>query len=337
MKFKNYLGSSNLSLINDFDKQKTKNIVDKGLISDLNSKGFPYFTPIGSVILTNIESIFSSFFSYGDYQSIRLPTAMKTSSLHKGQPLGEQFKSKIMHLTGSLDDHHIMSSPETLFIELGQKEQISHSQLPIKLSYIENLHRQKSNATGTLYPQQISIFGGVSIGNYEVLTKGFVEIDQLISSCLKIIGLPFHKEEKHNSFEAEFFYICDSSREGELMQLPGYSRDKVSAYSLGMYYDYPMQDDFRIRFRNKYNRNQKPYLLSFGLSPSRILHCIFCEYSDDHGYALPSSVRPFELVIIPESKKDLEKAQSIYSKIRYKLLKMSSNVSANCRWVTSIS
>ena len=136
------------------------------------------------------------------------------------------------------------------------------------------------------------------------------------------MGLPIHTEDSHNGFNHEYFYICNPANEGESLVLPGVSgTSRTKAYSIGMVYDYPMEREFRLRFRNDKNKNEEPALVTYGISPTRAVHCILHAHHDDRGFDLPATVRPFDAVIIPSNEEALENAQTLYSKIRADMLR----------------
>ena len=160
MRIKQQFSSKRLETPLDHQNRKISELIYDGLITDMNEKGFYFFTPLGSIILDNIEKILIKQARRVEFDRVCLPSVMSTTLLEQGQTIGDQFSDKIMHLTGSLKDYHVISSPEMLFVKWGSKNQLSHNQLPIKHFYLDNLHRQKNNPKGTLFPQQIRIWGG---------------------------------------------------------------------------------------------------------------------------------------------------------------------------------
>ena len=321
MRLKNQFFSQSFRAPTNHRCKKITKLIDSHLITALSEKGFPFMLPLGNLVLKNIESVFSDESAFSNIDMVCLPTAMKTEILEKGQELGDTFRSKIMHLTNSLSDHHVISSPETLFIELGKKDQISYNQLPIRQSYFNNLHRQKSNTKGTIHPQQIKIFGGVTISEPEQSNDEIEIIRHVIETSFQKMNLPFHREDKYNGFEHEYFYICTPPNEGDNLRLPGVNIASCSkAYSLGMIYEYPMTNSFRLRFRGKNNKNKKPALISYGFSTHRILHCALHKFHDEIGFNLPETIRPFHVFIIPCGANNINEGEEIYDILRRSII-----------------
>lgn len=324
MRLSHQFSAHNMLVPSGHEHSRISALIDKGLVTDLNESGFPYMTPIGRRLLENVERTFSLYARLAGADFVTLPTAMKTETLEKGQELGEQFRSKIMHLTGSLDDHHVISSPETLFIELGRQDQIAHSQLPIRYAYLNNLHRQKTNGKGALFPQQIKIFGGVTIAKQDCADQEIGRIADVVTRSFAALGIPYHQEDDYNGFDHEYFYICTPSDEGENLALPGVDEsERVKAYSMGMIYDYPMERDFRLRYRDERNKNAKPALISYGFSTPRILHCALHAHRDSLGFNLPATMRPFDVTIVPSQNDAVEIANELYESLRLQFLSAS--------------
>lgn len=326
MLLRNQFAAHNLRVPTDHKGRRITDLADKGLLTALNEHGFPFTTALGHLLLDNVEHVLTLRAAQAGIDMVQLPTAMETETLERGQELGERFRAKIMHLTGSLADHHVISSPETLFVQLGQTDQIAHGQLPIRYSYLNNLHRQKTNGRGALFPQQIKIFGGVTVAKPELAGQEILLMDDVIQQSFTDMALPFHREDGYNGFDHEYFYICDPANEGENLALPGVSETtRVKAYSMGMIYNYPMMADYRLRYRSEENKNKAPAMISYGFCTPRILHCALHAHHDEAGFNLPASLRPFDVSIIPAHDRNIGKARELYQELRRQFLLNSGN------------
>lgn len=317
MRLRNQFAAHAFRVPADHKLRRITDLIDRGLVTAMNEHGFPFTTALGDLLLANTEAVFTHNAALAEIDMVRLPTAMKTDTLERGQKLGDQFRSKIMHLTGSLADHHVVSSPETLFIQLGRLDQISHSQLPIRHSYLSNLHRQKTNGGGALHPQQIKIFGGMTVAKPEHVRQEIALLDDMVTKSFQELGVPAHREDDYKGFDHEYFYICDPANEGENLALPGISStSRVKAYSMGMIYDYTMMPEYRLRFRNEHNNNKSPGTISYGFCTTRILHCALHAHHDDKGFNLKAPLRPFDVTIIPADESSITAAEEIYKRLR---------------------
>ncbi len=322
MKIKKQVTAPNLFAHADHENHNVGHLIDHGLITDVCDTGFPLYTPIGSAILENIEAVLAQQAREAGFDHMRIPNAMRTETLEKGQAIGDQFRSKLMTLTGDLKDYHVMATPEMLFVQWAKQYQLSHNQLPIQLYYLDELHRQMHYTKGSLISRQIRIFGGFSAEKAAepgVVHPGSLLIRDFVAASLSALSLPHHIEEQYKGNDFEFFYICPMDRktqEGENLVLPSISSaERVKAYSLGMVYNYPMDGGWKLRYRNENNHNRKPSLLTFGFCSHRILYCMMIDKHDDKGFNLPKNVRPFDAVIIPDVNTAIAPAEEIYRRL----------------------
>lgn len=323
MKIKKQVTAPNLFAPVDHESHNAGHLIDHGLITDVCDTGFPLYTPIGSAILENIEAVLAKQARDAGFDHMRIPNAMRTDVLEKGQAIGDQFRSKLMTLTGDLKDYHVMATPEMLFVQWAKQYQLSHNQLPVQLYYLDELHRQMHYTKGSLISRQIRIFGGFSVEKAAApgaVHQGSLLVRDFVSASLSALSLQHHIEEQHKGNDFEFFYICPTDRktqEGENLVLPGInSAERVKAYSLGMVYNYPMDGEWKLRYRDANNSNKKPSLLTFGFCSHRILYCMMIDKHDDKGFNFPKNVRPFDAVIVPDSDATIEQAEEIYRRLR---------------------
>jgi len=322
MKLDNQINQGCVDVPLGFEKMTVSKLIDHGLITDLCEGGFPLHTPIGSIILNNIESIFEHNALRDEFNKFGLPNAMKTSVLEKGQEIGDQFRSKLMELSGSLQDYHVMSTHEAKTMEWQKKYQASYKQLPIRNYYIDELHRHMPYTRGSLISRQIRIFGGISIEENGHASDGIEAIKNIVSDSLAKIGLPVHVEQNYKGFDYEFFHLTqpkDGVIEGENIVLPGIDKDKrVKAFSVGMIYNYPMEGEWKMRYRSAFNKNANPELITFGFCTQRVLYCLMMSCRDEKGFNLPEAARPFNYYIIPCNENDLDDAEHLYKNLRSK-------------------
>lgn len=322
MRIQNQFGASSFVAPRGHEKKTISALTDHGLITDICEGGFPIFTPLGTKIIENIERIFHDNATAAGFDLMRIPNAMRTDTLEKGQPISDQFRQKIMNLTGNLKDYHIISTPETHFVKWSLTHQLSHHQLPVRMYYMDELHRQMPYTKGSLITRQIRICGGISVEQQDKNggeLSGIGSIRKIIIDSLTEIGLPIHQEKNFNGFSDEFFYLSSDRGgpvEGDNVALPSINAtQRTRGFSVGMIYEYPMEKDFAIRFRNEKNKDERASLISFGVCSQRVLCCMMMEYHDAKGFNLPASIRPFDVYIVPAAKKDCPAAEELYSNL----------------------
>lgn len=307
-----------LNVPSNHQSQTISTLIDHGLLADLCEGGFPLFTPIGTLMMGRIEGIFEQNMRRAGFEQIRLPNVMSTALLEKGQEVGDQFRSKLMMLTGKLSGSHVISTPETLLIEWTKQHQLTYGQIPIRLQYTDELHRQMPHTHGTLSTRQIRIIGGFSVEakmSGGSVQPGATLIRDTIQDSFNAISMPIHREDGTTGFDYEFFFLTPSygRQEGQNLVLPGLNQTaRTRGLSIGMVYNYPMGNNWKIRNRSRENTNDHPALITFGFCTQRMLYCTMMQYHDAAGFNLPAAVRPFDFYLIPEGPKALADARTVY-------------------------
>lgn len=317
----------------DYSSRTVSQLIDHGLLLDLVHDGFPTYTPVGSILLEKVERAFVANARIVGFNSIRLPNAMRTDVLEKGQTIGKQFRTKLMHLTGVLEGHHVMCTPEMFLVEWARQYQLSKKQLPLNFYYVDELHRQMPRVKNSLISRQIRIFGGFVVEDRAAPQPGIDVVRRMVSKGFDEIGLPYHVEDDHDGFAHEFFYISPKNTyavEGENLPLPGISKTaRTKGFSMGMVYDYPMEGEWRMRVRNAQGKSEKPCFLTYGFCTHRILYCSLINSRDDKGFNLPAALRPFNISVIPESGAVLAQAEEIYETLSARFAHAAWDVTGN--------
>jgi prolyl-tRNA synthetase len=81
--------------------------------------------------------------------------------------------------------------------------------------------------------------------------------------------------------------------------------------SLAIGYQYAAGSVLPLRHRSASNRNSPVLVASYGLCSNRVLFSVFDANRDEHGFALPPAVRPFDVVVIAHGNESSDKAQSL--------------------------
>lgn len=104
----------------NFQNLSTSRLMN-GLVYDFNDPYIPFFTPIGTRLFNNIENIFKQNAMRIDCNEVIIPQLMTTELLTQGQEIGELFGRKVMHLSGTMAEFHLLTSPEMMFINMLKK------------------------------------------------------------------------------------------------------------------------------------------------------------------------------------------------------------------------
>ena len=282
----------------DFDTMSISRLM-RGLVFDFDDPYIPFFTPIGTTMLNNIENVFRTHFDSINCYEIQIPLIMSNNSLKSGQEIGALFEKKIMHLSRNMKDYHLMTSPEMVFVNLFSRNSIDSNAMPINYYYISNIFRDMPDPKNILRTKQIRIFGGVSFDKTKEMREQTERnlTDALYQSFVDF-GVPFHKERFSNGASSEFFYL--NSKENETYMIPSIdNKHRTKSISLGMIYDYSAEcpkDLFHINPIT--NTKEKTFITSYAVGLQRVMYMIMDHFRDSKGFNLPAHIRPCDVVFV---------------------------------------
>lgn len=302
----------------NFSSAPTSSLLKK-FIYDFNDPNIPVFSPIGTAIFNNIENVFRTVTSKYGIDEIRIPMIMGTELLRRGQPLGELFERKLMSLSGNMSHYHLMTTPETLFLNMASKDNLPASRLPINYYFISDFCRDMPDPKHILRTKQFRVFAGVSLDkSAEDRIKTEKHLLDMLHDTFSCLGVPFHTEPGSSGFTCEYFYML--SKENENYIIPSIDpKKKTKALSFAMIYDYGKECDtsqFTCIDPITGSKN-KMFITSYAISTQRVLYNIMDYYRDSKGFGLPEHLRPCDVVLISgpqdidtlvEIKKDLNKS-----------------------------
>lgn len=302
----------------NFFSASTSSLLKK-FIYDFNDPNIPVFSPIGTAILNNIEDIFCTVASEYGIDEIRIPMIMSTELLRRGQQLGELFERKLMSLSGNMAHYHLMTTPETLFLNMASKDNLPASRLPLNYCFISDFCRDMPDPKHILRTKQFRVFAGVSLdANTENRMKTEKHLLYMLHDMFSGLGVPFHTEHGGSGFTCEYFYML--SKENENYIIPSIDpKKKTKALSFAMIYDYGKGCDTSqfTCIDPVTGIKDKMYITSYAISTQRVLYNIMDYYRDNKGFGLPAHLRPCDIVLISgpkdteiliKIKKDLNKS-----------------------------
>ena len=296
----------------NFDTMPVSKLM-KGLVFDFDDMYIPFFTPIGTSMLNNVEKVFRTNLEQVDSYEIQIPLIMSNASLQTGQEVGSLFERKIMRLSGKMSEYHLMTSPEMVFINLFAKNGIDSNSMPIKYHYISNIFRNMPDPKHILRTKQIRIIGGVSFDK-NAQTRQLTEnqLTEALRKSLVDFKIPFHTERFANGASSEFFYL--NSKENETYMIPSLDpNNRTKSISLGMIYDYSAEcpNDF-LHIDPLTKLSSKTFVTSYAFGLQRVLYVIMDHYRDNKGFNLPANIRPYDVVFI-SSKENMELVKKMTS------------------------
>ena len=282
----------------DFDNMPISRLM-KGLVFDFDDQYIPFFTPIGTTMLNNIENVFRKNLEKVNCCEVQIPLIMSTNSLKFGQEVGSLFERKIMHLSGNMKDYHLMTSPEMVFVNLFSKNGVDSNAMPINYYYVSNIFRDMPDPKHILRTKQIRIFGGVSFDKSKEMRQQTEDnITGALYQSFVDFGVPFHKERFSNGASSEFFYL--NSKENETYMIPSIDdKHRTKSISLGMIYDYGTECPKDLFHINPYtNEKQKTFITSYAVGTQRVVYMIMDHFRDSKGFNLPANIRPCDVVFV---------------------------------------
>lgn len=306
---------NNYNLREPFNQQPTENLLNDILFC-FDTNAIPLLTPLGTKIVRNMENTMMDIADNYGMEQIEPPTIIDNNVLEQGQEIGQQFRSKIMYLSGKMEGFHLMMTPEPLFIKVLSDNNLSHSQLPLRYVYSTNFYRNMADPRHFLRGKQFKMFGGFSVDtDRNSLIKSSEMFDSLTQSIFSTFRLPFYKQDNGDKLMAEYFYLSEAGKENVYLPQIDESK-KTKALSLAMYYHYTTDKPVKLKYTNSENKKVKPLFLTYGMGTQRTLFSIMDANRDEYGFNLPECLRPFDYVVIPLQQKLKPLANMTYERMK---------------------
>ncbi|MGY2125101.1 aminoacyl--tRNA ligase-related protein [Nocardia gipuzkoensis] len=240
---------------------------------------------------------------------VELPALMSDNDLQGGEAVGRQFASKLFGLA-NLPGYHLLSTPEMLFVRASQTSVHSYRELPLRRSYTTNFFRRAHGTKGLLVCRQFRIVGTASLELDTAAVR--VALNEVIDTCtsvLKELGVEVVRLD--DGSESARTELCYPTREGDLWI--GSPDRRSRALSLAIGFQYASGSRLPVRYRTADNRNSAAQMATFGLCSNRVLHSAFDASRDRWGFALPHSIKPVDVVVIPRNSRANARAAALAS------------------------
>ncbi|MFF2546265.1 hypothetical protein ACFVUY_27375 [Kitasatospora sp. NPDC058063] len=314
MKFSTQLYKAGLEAPPGFAHQRTSQLVSRGLLAHNGYPGIPTYTPIGIEVLSRIETELIAAANRAGFSRVQLPSIMKDADLTAGEPVGEQFHSKVLFLSDMLDGYHLLTSPEMLLTGALGSTVLSHRELPVRVSYLTDIFRQMRNTRSILRCHQFRVFGGLTLerGPGQV-GRSLAALAGVVSDALADFGVAVFDRWKQDPVHIEQFYACaeGSTTVDDAESLTGRSK----ALSLAVGYHYAADMPPVVNYRTAANTLNGAAVTTYALCTNRVLYAVFDRHRDALGFALPAHLRPFDLVVVPTDSESVAAAEALYTRL----------------------
>jgi prolyl-tRNA synthetase len=313
MRLSKQLSFSNMKKPKDYSQRKTSSLLEDGIFMFFKDPGVPFYLPIGRRILRNVEDVFLEESSKLDISPIEIPAIMKDGILEEGEEISDTFDEGIVRLSNkNLGGYHLLTTPETMILDLARGSLHSHRQLPIRFVYNTDIVRGIRKPKGILKGRQFKTFMGNSLDrDVGSLGQSLQIFEELSDNIFRRLGVETYKRRGIGGIDVEHFYFGE---EGDNIRMPEVDPERrVKALSLAMAYHYNPEKMLKARFRNESNQNSRALYCTFGLGTQRAIYAMFDSHRDDRGFKLPSELAPYGFDIIPVSQWDSEEAEELYS------------------------
>lgn len=304
----------------DYSKRKTSSLLENGIFTYFRDLGVPFYLPIGRKVLTKMQDVFLEESENLGISHIEIPAIMKDEVLKEGDEITDTFNERIIRLNSdNLKGYHLLTTPETMILDLASTSLYTFKQLPIRFVYNVDVVRGIPRPKGILKGRQFKVFMGNSLDeNKESLEESLRLFEQLSDKIFGRLEISFYKRRDIKGIHVEHFYL---GTEGDNLAMPEIDPNKrIRALSLSMVYHYSPKKRVKVRFRNKQNKNSRVLYGTYGLGTQRAFYALFDSHRDERGFNLPPELAPFQFSVIPVKSEDYEQAEKIYEAIKNKAL-----------------
>lgn len=310
----------------DFNlNESTRILIEKSGYYWFPRKGIPVILPIGKRLTDNIRRMCQDIFESNSFIELGFPAILHKDWVQKAKVL-EQYGDSVVTLAEPMDGYMLAATSEELFIMCASQLVKSYKGLPLRLFKNADSFRYELRPQGILCSMQFSGIDGVwfsrSKQDARIDLKRIFEDTKVFFDKLQ---LPIALIEGSNK-EFEVLYQCP---EGEKtleksaicrlfgsQQIVNKEFDYSEKYSsLGMGYISKKVDFSNFFVTGADGKQFRPTMGTFGLGVQKIVHALFDHYQDNHGFAFPRGVRPFDICVIPFKSQQLEIAISLAKKL----------------------
>ncbi len=283
----------------DFDEWYNE-IVEEADLCDKRYpvKGMNIWKPYGWEIAQNIDMLIRKEMRRTSHKEIYFPLLIPEKLFQKEAEHIEGFGSEVFWVTHAGDnelEERLLLRPtsETALYSIFSLWVRSHADLPLKTFQIVNTFRYETKMTKAfIRVREIHFFEAHTCHkDFEDAEMQIQEDVEIARRFFSMLNLPciFSKRPDWDKFAGAYYSI------GIDVLMP--SKRTLQIASIHQYKE-NFSVPFEIKYEDKDGNHQYCYQTTYGMS-ERVLGAIIGVHGDEKGIALPSSIAPIQVIIIP--------------------------------------
>ncbi|MFA5644224.1 MAG: proline--tRNA ligase [Patescibacteria group bacterium] len=304
----------------DFAQWYTDIVLKADLADYVDIKGFMAIKPYGFAIWENIQKYANEEFKKVGVKNLYLPLLIPEDLLNKEKEHVEGFAPEVAWVThgGSqkLENRFcIRPTSETMFSTLYAKWTESWRDLPMIFNQWCNVVRWEKETKPFLRSREFLWQEGHTVHETaeeaQTLTLKILDIYKNIIE--KRLAIPVLQGEKSFS---EKFAGAENTYSVETLMHDGKAIQAGTSHYFGQKFSKP----FKIKFRNRIEKEEYAYQTSWGIS-TRLIGAVIMAHGDNRGLKLPPEIAPIQAMIIPISLSDeavVDKAEELLNTLNKK-------------------
>ena len=303
-----------------WEARQTTKLLGSGLLAAGAGPGLVAYTGLGTQMLDRLETDCVAALAGRGFDQVQLPHVMSDEDLRRGDEVGEQFGRKFIHLSDPLGGYHLISSPETLVARLARGLELSYKGLPVRLCYRTSIFRNMTETRSFITCREFRVVGAMTFHSQDTRSQDIQdEVSEAAAAFAEVAaawGVPTAQIGKPDVNELGYL----DAAEGDMRVDVGGRRRRALSLSVG--YQYGRGGDFPATYRAADNHLSHPQVMTIALCTNRLLYSAFDATRDEHGFALTSASRPFDVAVLPRSQEDAGTAAELASRLTDRSLRV---------------
>ncbi|MFH0987080.1 MAG: proline--tRNA ligase [Candidatus Micrarchaeota archaeon] len=286
-------------------------------------KGFIVHRPMATICENLMYEIYERELQKTGHKPAMFPAVIPESFFEKEKEHVEGFAPGVFWVTRGGDEREfeeklaLRPTSETAMYSMYAQWIRSYKDLPLKIYQRCQVWRYETKATRPLLRGR-EFYWIESHDCFATAEEAERQVLEDIETTEKVIrrefGVPFYffKRPEWDKFAGSVYsFACDVlTPDGKVVQQPSTH-----------YYAQKFSEPFGIKFEDKDGKETYVYQTTYGPAISRILASVISTHGDNRGLRLPWSIAPYQVVIVPITKKEstievLKYATKIFSHLR---------------------
>ncbi|MEZ0095460.1 aminoacyl--tRNA ligase-related protein [Streptacidiphilus sp. EB129] len=280
--------------------------------------GFPWFSPVGQRLVTNIQQVVRREMELLGYAEFRGPAVSRIDTV---APAGwlEKYADELIGFAEPYEQYTLAAtSEEPLLSYLGRSGLGSHRQLPMRLFEFREILRFRDRPQGIYNSRQFQccLFASLD-ANHAGYLRSARHAQETVRAVLDALGLRAELVSDESTGGFEFIFPYARGDRPRSRTIP-YHRDAARETrpedenpqgGIAMGYGYQHVEKFDVRFRDEDNQVRVPVMGTYGIGIQRCVLALLEQHRTPDGIAFPAAVRPFD-VLVTAQKKSAEAAEA---------------------------